>query len=213
MSKAIPQILIDALKEVGLTPQQATWDCHGTPVVLHKALERIAAHKGIVFDAPNMIDHDVDKKTVVICVQGHLKDKTEWSFGEAAPYNNKNAYPFSMAEKRAKDRVILKLLNVAGFVYSQEEAEDFSFAQFEATVSGKLGGDYFRWKKRIQNFKPKGEYEDRDKWEYRADQFLTEWRDSLKAFAKEAEADEEFPSILIQKLRELYDEKKVEMKL
>ena len=30
-----------------------------------------------------------------------------------------------MAEKRAKDRVILKLLGVAGFVYSEAEADNF----------------------------------------------------------------------------------------
>ena len=30
-----------------------------------------------------------------------------------------------MAEKRAKDRVILKLIGVAGFVYSEDEADDF----------------------------------------------------------------------------------------
>jgi hypothetical protein len=33
--------------------------------------------------------------------------------------NNKNAYPYAMAEKRAKDRVILKLLNAHGAVYSE----------------------------------------------------------------------------------------------
>ena len=34
-------------------------------------------------------------------------------------------YPYAMAEKRAKDRVILKLLDIHGEVYSQEEADDF----------------------------------------------------------------------------------------
>jgi hypothetical protein len=35
------------------------------------------------------------------------------------------AYPFAMAEKRAKDRVILKLIALHGLVYSEEEADDF----------------------------------------------------------------------------------------
>ena len=39
--------------------------------------------------------------------------------------NCRNDYPFAMAEKRAKDRVILKLLGVAGDTYSEEEADAF----------------------------------------------------------------------------------------
>ena len=129
MNKQMPQQLVAALSEIGMTAQQATWDCHGTPGVLHKALEQIAAHKGMQFDAPTIIDRDTANKTVVICVTGRLGDKSEWSIGEAAPYNNKNSYPYAMAEKRAKDRVILKLLEVAGFVYSEEEADDFKDAR------------------------------------------------------------------------------------
>ena len=56
---------------------------------------------------------------------GRMGDKSEWSIGEAAPYNNKNSYPFAMAEKRAKDRVILKLVGLHGDVYSEDEADDF----------------------------------------------------------------------------------------
>lgn len=124
MSK-LPQALIDIFKEIGLTKEQATWDCHGTPVALHKALEQVAAHQGITFDPPVMIEANAEKKTVVMQVSGRLGDNVEWSVGEATPYNNKNSYPYAMAEKRAKDRVILKLIGVAGFVYSEDEADDF----------------------------------------------------------------------------------------
>ena len=121
----IPERLKQIVQELQLEPQDAVWDCHGTPVVLHKALELVAAHKGITFDAPVMIEADAQTKSVVMLVTGHLGDQVEWSIGEATPYNNKNSYPFAMAEKRAKDRVILKLINVAGYVYSQEEADSF----------------------------------------------------------------------------------------
>lgn len=124
MSK-LPQALIDIFKEIGLTKEQATWDCHGTPVALHKALEQVAAHQGITFDPPVMIEANAEKKTVVMQVSGRLGDNVEWSVGEATTYNNKNSYPYAMAEKRAKDRVILKLIGVAGFVYSEDEADDF----------------------------------------------------------------------------------------
>jgi hypothetical protein len=125
MSKQIPQRLSNILEEIGLTTRQATWDCHGTPVVLHKALEKIAAHYQIKFDAPTIIESDASSKTVVVCVTGRMGDVSEWSFGEAAPYNNKNNYPFAMAEKRAKDRVILKLVGLHGDTYSQAEADEF----------------------------------------------------------------------------------------
>ena len=48
-----------------------------------------------------------------------------WSIGEASSKNCTNEYRWAMAEKRAKDRVILKLLGVAGDMYSEEEADEF----------------------------------------------------------------------------------------
>ena len=127
--KKLPEKLEEVLKEVKLTVASSTWDCHGTPVVLHKACEKIAAHKGIVFDEPKIIESSVKEKYAVLLVTGHMKDASEWSIGEASPYNNKNAYPFAMAEKRAKDRVILKLVGLHGDVYSQDEADEFNLAQ------------------------------------------------------------------------------------
>jgi len=121
----LPNKLIEIFKQIGLTREQATWDCHGTPVALHKALEQVAAHLGITFDPPVIIEANAEKKTVAMQVSGRLGDAVEWSIGEAVPYNNKNSYPYAMAEKRAKDRVILKLIGVAGFVYSEDEADAF----------------------------------------------------------------------------------------
>ena len=123
MPKQLPSKLLEVLKEIGLSKEQSTWDCHGTPVVLHKACERMAAKYNIVFDVPTMYAQDIKSKEVAMCVVGHMDEKTEWSVGEAAPYNNKNNYPFAMAEKRAKDRVILKLVGLHGDVYSEEEAD------------------------------------------------------------------------------------------
>ena len=122
---SIPEKLKQLITEVGLTERQATWNCHGVPVVLHKALEKIATKHNIVFDAPNIIESDIKTKHVAICVTGHMAEATEWSIGEAAPYNTTNKYPYAMAEKRAKDRVILKLVGLHGDVYSEEEADEF----------------------------------------------------------------------------------------
>jgi len=135
MKNSIPENVKTVLNDIGETQNSATWDCHGTVVILHKALEKVAAHKGITFDAPVVIESNLEKKMVVILVTGRCGDKVEWSFGEAAPYNLKNSYPFAMAEKRAKDRVILKLVGLHGDVYSEEEAEDFKESKpTDATV-------------------------------------------------------------------------------
>jgi len=131
MAKQLPVRLKRILDDIGLTEKQATWDCHGTTVVLHKALEKVAAKWNITFDAPVFVETDVEKKHAVIMVIGHMEGKSEWSIGEAAPYNNKNSYPFAIAEKRAKDRVILKLVGLHGDVYSEEEADDFKEARIK----------------------------------------------------------------------------------
>lgn len=103
------------------------WEVHGSQwVVKHKALERVAIEKGITWDRPAMIEHDAANKIAVICVFGTLGQRTEWSIGEASPANNKNAYCYAMAEKRGKDRVILKLLNGYGALYSEAEADEFA---------------------------------------------------------------------------------------
>lgn len=104
------------------------WDCHGTWVVYHRALEKAAAGAGVKWQAPQVLECDATKAVSVIAT-GELDGRIEWSIGEANPKNNKNAYPWAMAEKRAKDRVILKLLGFAGEVYSEEEADDFKDAK------------------------------------------------------------------------------------
>jgi hypothetical protein len=129
--RKIPEKLVALFKDMGITSDEAVWYLpqNNTPVVNHKSLERVAAHLNITFDEPSVIESDAQTKTVVMLVTGRLGEKVEWSIGEAAPYNNKNGYPYAMAEKRAKDRVILKLIEVSGDVYSNEEAEDFKIEQ------------------------------------------------------------------------------------
>lgn len=136
MSKTnIPKKVIDLIKELELTREETLWDCHGTWVMYHKALEKIAAHKGVTFDEPKVIHSDVALKSVVMLVTGRMDQRTEWSFGEATPANNKNAYPFAMSEKRAKDRVILKLVGLHGDVYSDTEIDKQAQEDIEARAN------------------------------------------------------------------------------
>jgi len=105
------------------------WRVQGTAVIYHKALERIAAQAKITFDEPTIIRAERDE--AVIRVTGRMGDRVEWSIGEALIGVNyrvsgkQAAYVYAMAEKRAKDRVILKLIELSGDVYSEEEADEF----------------------------------------------------------------------------------------
>lgn len=108
--------------------EKDVWEVKGTPVVKHKALERLQRALKIKFRDPVMLRHERDE--AVLIVTGVLGDETEWSIGEACVNVNYQvsprmaAYVYAMAEKRAKDRVILKLANLAG-VYSEDEADEF----------------------------------------------------------------------------------------
>ena len=101
-------------------------------MIYHKALERIAAQAQIQFDPPSIVRAERDE--AVILVTGRMGERIEWSIGEALIGVNyrvsgkQAAYVYAMAEKRAKDRVILKLIELHGLVYSEEEADEFKQA-------------------------------------------------------------------------------------
>ena len=124
MARKLDAKIVAVLKEHGFGTD-ACWDCHGTWVIYHKVLEAIAAKAGIEFAQPHVIEADAANGIASLCVTGTLGGAIMWSIGEASPKNNKNAYCWAMAEKRAKDRVILKLIGLHGLAYSEEEADDF----------------------------------------------------------------------------------------
>jgi hypothetical protein len=122
------------LAKYELDYKTVTWPVPGgkARAIYHKTLEQLAAKADIGFAPPDVISSDPENIAVVVkgyfreekgTVQGTLR-REEWSFGEASPKNNRNAYPWAMAEKRAKDRVILKLLGLHGALYSEDEAEE-----------------------------------------------------------------------------------------
>jgi hypothetical protein len=101
------------------------WEVHGNSwCIKHKALERAGAAAGVHWGPVQVIENNSAAGIVALCVRGAIGDnREEWSIGEASPKNNKNAYPYAMAEKRGKDRVILKLLNTHGYLYSESELD------------------------------------------------------------------------------------------
>ena len=128
MSTADKQIA-DILSTYGEPIAGNIWRVQGQAVIYHKALERIAAQAKITFDPPNVLRAERDE--AVLLVTGRMNDRAEWSIGEALVNVNyrvsgrQAAYVYAMAEKRAKDRVILKLIGLHGLLYSEEEADEF----------------------------------------------------------------------------------------
>lgn len=125
MSKMnIPDEAVKIFKELKINGAEATWDCHGTPVVLHKYIEIIGAKLNVSIDSLDVIEANAKDGIVSMKCVASIKDRQVISYGECSPKNNKNAYPYAMAEKRAVDRCILKLANLHGFVYSENEIDD-----------------------------------------------------------------------------------------
>jgi hypothetical protein len=133
--------IADILAKYGEPLAGNVWRVQGNAVIYHKALERVAAQAEIRFDPPVIVRAERDE--AVILVTGHMGERTEWSIGEALINVNyrvsgrQAAYVYAMAEKRAKDRVILKLIELHGLVYSEEEADDFKESAPRAAAPGR----------------------------------------------------------------------------
>lgn len=96
-------------------PQNKQWVCK------HAALEIVATKASVEWSTPQIVQADTANGIAVMVVSGKMGERVEWATGEASPKNNKNSYPWAMAEKRAKDRVVLKLVGIHGLVYSEDE--------------------------------------------------------------------------------------------
>ena len=135
--KTLDPVIKEAFKKVGFNEEEVKGGCwllerpksKGSDemkpiawIALHKFLERVAQRAEIFFDEPKVMN--CTENEVALYVRGVMKSDEAWSIGEASPKNCKNDYRWAMAEKRAKDRVILKLLGIAGDMYSEEEADE-----------------------------------------------------------------------------------------
>lgn len=133
--------IMDFMEKFGIESDEI-WEVHGsTWVVKHRALERVAAEQGITWERPAMLECNSADGVAAMCVFGKMGDRMEWSIGECLVTRPDRAggnykvtgkqagYVYAMAEKRAKDRVILKLLQISGALYSEEEADEFEQRQ------------------------------------------------------------------------------------
>lgn len=100
--------------------QNRQWVCK------HAALEIVAVKANIEWLPPMIIERDAANLLTSMIVTGKMGDRVEWATGETNSTNysvsgKQPAYPWAMSEKRAKDRVVLKLVGIHGLVYSEDE--------------------------------------------------------------------------------------------
>lgn len=141
MSERIKPELREILEKYQIDPsdEDQLWSCRGTLVLYHSAFERIAQIEKVVWSKPEVVVAEVHGEhwNVAVLVTGSVYSevgellRSEWSIGEASVLNyfvsgRQQGYPFAMAEKRGKDRVIAKLARLSEYgVYSEEEADEF----------------------------------------------------------------------------------------
>src|SRR5215207_4885605 len=123
MNNADEQIA-SILARYGEPADGSVWQVEGQAFIHHRTLERIAAQARITFDPPTVLRAESDE--AVLLVVGRMGERAEWSIGEALVGVNYHvpepeaAYAYAMAEKRAQDRVILKLIELPDVVSSEE---------------------------------------------------------------------------------------------
>ena len=103
--------------------------CIGNNFILkHDALTKIAKNEGVVFHKPevHIIYNDKQFFGVAMYGEAELDGYKIWTTADSTTQNTMAKYYFNMAEKRLRDRQVLKLLDLYEYgVYSDVEADDF----------------------------------------------------------------------------------------
>ena len=93
-------------------------------IMKHKYCELVAVKAGVIIDDLVEVETNSASGIAVIKCYAHNDKMKVITYGEASPKNCRVAYPYAMAEKRAVDRAVLKLVGLHGFVYSEDEMDD-----------------------------------------------------------------------------------------
>ena len=97
-------------------------------IIFHDALTKIAKIEGIVFHKPQVeiLYNDSNFFGVAMMGEAELDGYKIWTSADSTKENTMAKYYFNMAEKRLRDRQVLKLLDLYEYgVYSEEEADAF----------------------------------------------------------------------------------------
>jgi len=120
----IDPIVKDILNELKFNPDDCLWQKHNATCMKHRYIEIAGQIKGVIIESLEEVEKNSKEGVVAIKCTASLKDNRVITYGEATPKNNTNAYPYAMAEKRAIDRAVLKLIGIHGFVYSEDEVDN-----------------------------------------------------------------------------------------
>lgn len=97
-----------------------------TPIVTKTGIQKIAGSEGFKYNF-DIVQVTPDYCAVKCSVFSKDGEELASSFGSAEKANVRNAakYYLEMAEKRAKARAVLIAINAHGYLYSEDEADDF----------------------------------------------------------------------------------------
>jgi len=133
---SINPVVEKVLKELKFNPDDCLWKKHSAICMKHRYIEIAGQEKGVLIQSLDEVVKDSANGVVAIKCTASLGKTKVITYGEASPKNNTNSYPFAMAEKRAIDRAILKLIGIHGFVYSEDEVEE-NFEKPQPVVKAK----------------------------------------------------------------------------
>jgi|7_EtaG_2_1085326.scaffolds.fasta_scaffold11633_2 hypothetical protein len=109
-------------------------------ILTHDACEKIASIEGVRYEKPEWLSKG-EGGVWAVQASGYKSDDPEnilWTTGEASKQNCTAKYLVNMAEKRAKDRLVLKLIKAYEYgIKSEEEADEFKKPDTEVTTADK----------------------------------------------------------------------------
>ena len=110
------------------------WCIGNNFIIRHDALTKIAKIEGIVFHKPKVeiLHSDNVYYGVAMMGEAEIDGYKIWTTADSTRENTMAKYYFNMAEKRLRDRQVLKLLNLYEYgLYSDVEADAFKKKESE----------------------------------------------------------------------------------
>ena len=112
----IDPIVKDILNELKFNPSECLWEKHDATCMKHRYIEIAGQNKGVSIDSLDEVEKNSAEGVVAIKCTASLGKAKVITYGEATPKNNKNGYPYAMAEKRAVERLLVAVKRVASML-------------------------------------------------------------------------------------------------
>lgn len=113
-------------------------------ILTHDACEKIAGIEGVRYEKPEWLSRG-ENGVWAVQASGFKSDDPEnilWTTGEASKDNCTAKYLVNMAEKRAKDRLVLKLIKAYEYgIKSEEEADSYKKPEDDKPVEKPSGSN------------------------------------------------------------------------